>query len=39
MQSAVGVRQYVLRDGTTTWHHMEPDVNDRLVVVTETVPR
>jgi len=28
---------YVVRDGTTTWHHMEPDVNDRRVVVTETV--
>ena len=30
---------YVLRNGTTTWHHMEPDVNERLMVVTETVAK
>jgi len=30
---------YVLRDGIIIWHHMEPDVNDCLVVVTETVAK
>lgn len=28
---------YVLRDGTITWHHTEPGVNGRSVVVTEVV--
>jgi hypothetical protein len=26
---------YVLRNGTIVWHHMEPDVSGRLVVITE----
>jgi hypothetical protein len=30
---------YVLRNGATTWFHMEPDVNGRLVVVTEAVAK
>jgi hypothetical protein len=28
---------FVLRDDTITWHHMEPDISGRMVVITETV--